>query len=658
MVDSPPIGRSQKLRLRLMGEFALTHGAGLSVAIASRKNRALLAILAMSPDQRASRERLAALLWGEHDDNAARNSLRQALASLRKELEAIAQSPLDPLDDQIVLRPGACAVDALTILEAARGGNLDALRTAATLCRGELLEDVAVNEEAFENWLSGQRARLAAAAARLFEQLASMETGEARVEAAQRLVELDPLREASHRQLMMALAATGERALALRQYEMCRKVLQDELGVAPAAETQALRQRITASEASPAQDQRGRQAPVTEDRETRLPSVAVLPFANLDDDPAQSYFSDGVTGDIISELSRWRLISVQSRSASFRYRSSDLSIRQISRELNVRYIVEGSVRRMATRIRVSVQLIDAETGNHAWAERFDRDASDIFMVQDQVVRTIVSTLAGRVQVAAVDQVSRKPPAILQAYECVLKGNLLPWNEPAGAAEAMQLFTRAVELDPGYGLAHSLLANMLIVKWKDDLAGSDATLQESMRLAQHAVELDSNDSTCFSMLAHTVIFRGAHDLAIGYARRAIEINPNNQWNMADLGIVLIYAGEAAAALDCFTIARENDPYFSPSWLWSNLGLAHLVLRRHDEALAAFEHLTVRDYWVTALMAGCCARVVNLQRASVLAAECLKARPDFTIGKRIAKEPFRIAGDTAYLVESLKLAGLPA
>ena len=658
MTETPPGNTTHELRLRLMGDFALTRGTGAALAIASRKNRALLAILAMSPGQRAPRERLASLLWGEHDDNAARNSLRQALAGLRKELEAGAPSTLDQIDDQIVLRPGSCAVDALAILEAAGGQDLDALRAAAALCRCEFLADAAVNEEAFENWLSGPRARLAAATTRLFEQLASMETGVARVEAAQRLVALDPLRESSHRQLMSALAATGERALALRQYEACARLLQDDLGVAPAAETQMLRQRIAAGDVPPPPDHASVRPSLAEGPETRLPSVAVLPFANLDDDPAQGYFSDGVTGDIISELARWRLITVQSRSASFRYRGSALGIRQIARELNVRYIVEGSVRRMGTRMRVSVQLIDAETGNHAWAERFDRDAADIFAVQDQVVRTIVSTLAGRVQVAAVEQVSRKPPAILQAYECVLKGNLLPWNEPAGAAEALQLFSRAVELDPAYGLAHSLLASMLALKWKGELAEPDATLQEAMRLAQRAVELDSNDSTCFSILAQIVVFRGAYDLAIGYARRAIEINPNNQWNMADLGNVLVYAGDAAAALDCFTMAREIDPFFNPSWLWPNLGLANMVLQRHAEALAFFEHLTVRDYWVAALMAGCCARLGNPQRAAALAAECLAARPDFSIGRRLAREPFKAPGDAAHLSESLRLAGLPA
>jgi len=165
------------------------------------------------------------------------------------------------------------------------------------------------------------------------------------------------------------------------------------------------------------------------------PSVAVLPFANMSSDPEQQYFSDGVSEDIITELSRWRLLSVQSRAASFRYRDMATDIKQVARDLNVRYVVEGSIRRMGEHIRIAVQLIDGETGNHVWAERFDRDQADFFAVHDQVVRTIVSTLVGRVEVAAVERMSRRAPASLAAYECVLKGNALPWDDPIGSAEA-------------------------------------------------------------------------------------------------------------------------------------------------------------------------------------------------------------------------------
>jgi len=202
-------------------------------------------------------------------------------------------------------------------------------------------------------------------------------------------------------------------------------------------------------------------------------SICVLPFANLSGDAEQQYFSDGITADLITELSRWRLLAVRSRSASFKYRGSAVDSAQVARELNVRFIVEGTVRRMGDRVRIGVQLIDAETGNHVWGERFDRAQAEIFSVQDEVVQTIVGTLVGRVHVSDAERARRKPPACLDAYECVLEGNALFWDDPAGAAEATRLFERAIELDPGYGLAHSLLATLKRQKWRDDDRGDSS-----------------------------------------------------------------------------------------------------------------------------------------------------------------------------------------
>jgi TolB-like protein len=387
------------------------------------------------------------------------------------------------------------------------------------------------------------------------------------------------------------------------------------------------------------------------------PSVAVLPFTNMSSDPEQQHFSDGVSEDIITELSRWRLLSVRSRAASFRYRGTAVDMKQIARELNVRYVVEGSIRRMGERIRIAVQLIDAETGNHVWAERFDRERADFFVVQDQVVRTIVSTLVGRVEVATVERMNRKPPASLDAYECILKGNALPWNDPICSAEATRLFARAIELDPGYGLAHAMLAVMHYRNWADDLSSSDTVLNEAYRLAKRAVELDSNDSTCFAILAHVCSFRRSYDVAIQYVQRAVEINPNNQWNAADMGIVLIYVGQAEAALTCFNRAREIDPYFDPPWYWYCLGQAYMALRRYEEALAAFEHLPTRGYRAAAQMAGCHARLGDIERAAVFVSECLNMRSEFKISHFVSKEPFKNPADAAHLAECLRMAGLP-
>jgi TolB-like protein len=386
-------------------------------------------------------------------------------------------------------------------------------------------------------------------------------------------------------------------------------------------------------------------------------AICVLPFTNMSGDPEQEYFSDGITEDIITELSRWRLLAVRSRSASFRYRDVAVDIKQVSRELNVRYIVEGSVRRMGARIRISAQLTDAETGSHIWAEKFDHELADFFKAQDQVVRTIVSTLVGRVQVSDVERARRKPPASLAAYECLLKGNALPWDDPDSAAEAIRLLEKAIGIDPDYGLAHALLAGLYWRKWQDDASNSDAALDEALASAKRAVERDKNESTCFSMLGQAYMYRRSFDLALQYARRAVEMNPNNQWNVASMGSVLIYVGEAEEALVWYNRAKEIDPYFSPPWYWYELGKAHMFLHRYEEALAMFGYLPSRPYSIAAHMAGCYARRADIDRASVSANECLVMKPDFSIAHFMTKQPFKNPADAASLAESLRMAGLP-
>ncbi len=387
-------------------------------------------------------------------------------------------------------------------------------------------------------------------------------------------------------------------------------------------------------------------------------TICVLPFANMGGDPEQDYFSDGITEDILTELSRWRSLAVRSRAASFRYRGVAVDMQQVARDLDVRFIVEGSVRRMGQRIRISAQVIDTETGNHVWAEKFDLDASEIFDVQDQLVRTLVGTLVGRILASDVERARRKPPTSLAAYECVLKGNALPWSDPAGAVEATHLFEQAIALDPQYGFAHALLAAMRYGQWYHDPGKSNALLHEAHALAVRAVELDANESTSFSILAMTCMLLRDFDLALQHMRRAVALNPTNPWNAADMGMCLVHLGQPEEALPWFTRAREIDPYFDVSWYWREFGLAYLLLDRHAEALAMLERLPTRSYRVAAYKAACHALLGNDEQARACVAECLALRPDFSVSHYMTKDPYKDPGHASRLADALRLAGLPA
>jgi tetratricopeptide (TPR) repeat protein len=274
------------------------------------------------------------------------------------------------------------------------------------------------------------------------------------------------------------------------------------------------------------------------------------------------------------------------------------------------------------------------------------------------VQTIVSTLVGRVQASDAERSRRKPPANLAAYECVLQGNAISWDDAAGAAEATRLFEKAIEVDPGYAIAHALLAALRYARWRDESGDSDELLNEAYVLAKRAVELDDGDSTCHSILAQVLLLRRSFDQAMQYARRAVEINPNNQWNCADLGSILVYTGRSEEALDWFARAREIDPYFDPAWYWRAQGQAHMHLQQYAEAAAKFSHARVRPYRMLALLAGCQAELGDMDRARISVADCLAEKPGFTISHYMRKEPFQLNVEAERVEAALRRAGLPA
>jgi adenylate cyclase len=394
-------------------------------------------------------------------------------------------------------------------------------------------------------------------------------------------------------------------------------------------------------------------------RATAEASVAVLPFVNMGGDPEQDYFADGITEDIITELSRWRSLLVMSRNSTFRFKGRSVDMQRVGRELSVRFLVDGSIRRMGERVRVTAQLIDADTGNHVWGERFDRPIADLFAVQDEVVQTIVATMVGRVRASNVDRARRKPPSSMAAYDYVLRGQALSWDDPASAAEAKLAFERAIEIDPGFGLAYSHLASLLVRESSRDFSDSSrATLDRALALAERGVELADDESTCHAALGNVFLGLRLFDRAMGPFERCLEINPNNQGNRATFAIILAYTGRAEEGLEVLRSVRRADPYFDRPWYWRDLGLCQFVLHRYAEALPALERGAVGiSLWPVAMAAGCCAKLGQTDRARELVARCLAIRPDATVARLVAKELFRDAADSAHYAECLRLAGMP-
>ena len=386
-------------------------------------------------------------------------------------------------------------------------------------------------------------------------------------------------------------------------------------------------------------------------------SIAVLPFVNMSSDREQEYFSDGITEDVITDLSRWKTIAVASRNSTSRFKGQRIDIQAVGRELGVRFLVEGSVRRLGERVRITTQLIDARTGNQVWAERYDRPMADLFALQDEVVRTIVGTLVGRVYVSAAEHLRHRPPSNPAAYDLTMRANWLAWDQASTRAEAKRCFERAIELDPEYALPHSLLAMILRLDWQRGIAGSRALLDRAFALAKRGVELSAGESTSHVAMGFLYLERRCYDLALMHLERAIELNPADPTTKADLGILLSRIGRAEEALEHLRDARRMDPYFGPSWYWRTLGVAQFVLRRYTEALADFDRSAPSGADMPAIMAGCCAKLGQVERARELVAHCLAIQPEATIGNVVAAIVFKEAGDREHLAECLRLAGMP-
>lgn len=386
-------------------------------------------------------------------------------------------------------------------------------------------------------------------------------------------------------------------------------------------------------------------------------SIAVLPFIPMDGDPQQQSFSDGVAEDIITELSRFRSLSVIARSSSFAFREQNIDISRAGRELGAQYVVEGSVRRVGNRIRITAQLIETGSAHHIWAERFDSDEAELAVTQDQLVRTIVGTLIGRLQVSAAEQANRKPPADWTAYEFLLRGNALPFDDHKAAAEARRLFNKAIELDPVYARAYALLADLTYVEWWNDMSESKDLLNRGLELARKAVALDESDYTCQGVLGWALMLCQDHELAEQHHLKAYELNRNRASVLAGLGGFYAYQGKPVEGMGYFEKAKPLDPFFEPNWYWRVLGVIHFAARRYDEALAAFSRPSTIPIWGHAYVASCHALSLRIKDASRHAAEVLRLAPEFSVRSFVAKEPYRQLADRQRLLEGLHAAGLP-
>jgi adenylate cyclase len=397
------------------------------------------------------------------------------------------------------------------------------------------------------------------------------------------------------------------------------------------------------------------------------PSIAVLPFANLSSDSEQDYFGEGIVADIVTELSRFSELFVIARNSSFQYKGRAVDVRQVGRELGVRYVLEGSVRRGGDRLRISAQLIDAATGIHRWAERYDRKLDDVFAVQDEVVGTIVAILAAHVRKAEAERARTKPPNNWQAYDYYLQAgeaftSFATSFNVESIYEARRLLNQSLAIDPHYARSYALLANThdaVYVNRLDSDHLDPAVLDQAHQFARKAVELDPNLPEGHAELGFVLMFKHQHDASMTSIERALALNPNFvDWRF---GWPLVLAGHSRRAIDLLKAYMRLDPFHPPLASFF-LGVAHFTLKEYSRALAVLDGYVSRvpqipfsGVWVW--LAATQAQLGRREEARAAIGEVLRLNPNATIARTSTLVVFKHAKDGKHFFDALRKTGLP-
>jgi adenylate cyclase len=390
----------------------------------------------------------------------------------------------------------------------------------------------------------------------------------------------------------------------------------------------------------------------------KKPAIAILPFDNMSGDAEQEYFADGITEDLITELARFQNLVVIARNSTFTYKGKATRVKDVARDLGVHYVVEGSVRRAGNRVRVTVQLIESKSEKHVWAERYDRELTDIFDIQDEVTRAIIGALPSRLEAADIERIKRKPPQDLAAYDYVLRSKILHHHGTKEAnAEALQVLNKAIEVDPDYAQAYAWKACTLRQAILRGYTEEPDTLNaQRIENAKKALALDENDMECLRILCEINMEQEDLDKAEHYHNRAFALNPNDPRMLAQRGELMIWLGRPEEGAEWVQRAMQLDP------LGAN-GFAHLLGRalradrRYEDAIAAYKQVHTARYQHHAEMAACYAAMENNHEAANQKAATLSLNPDYSTEKYIASLSYRNATDREHLRDSLNKAGLP-
>ena len=686
-----------ELKVKVLGAFEARNAANQNLVFPTSKAKALFAYLVLEGDQYHTREKLSNLFWGNASEERSRANLRQTLTRVRQSLPPSLSGCVMAQTGAIQIDTGAIITDVSDFNQRQKSGTFDGLERAAALYRGEFLEGFVVQEEEFEGWLRHERLKYREHAIVCFGELLThyqaIGASTRGIEICNRLLALDSYRESVHRMLMGFYADQDRRGAALAQYDECRTLLQDELGVLPEDETTALYQSIqnqsekTRYTRNPALSRPAPAKGFERDRSSRAvtnligrspwhgaswtkPSIAVLPFDCLAQKDDSRYLCDGLVEDIITNLARFSDLHVIARNSSFALQGHSIDLRDIGKDLGARYILEGSLQRDGKSIRVTAQLIEAETGYHVWADKYDEKTEGLTQVRDELTGRIASVLMGRIEQHQLKKIKAREPERWEAYECWLRGlDLLHKDNGACVEESREYFERALDIDPGYARAWAGLAMSWYETWSCFNWTSWWKLEDKAQgFAKKALELNDDDHHVHCILGIISLYTKEFGRSRFHLEKAEQINPNDARTLANAAIAWSLLGEPERAVRMAELAIRLDPYH-PDWYLSSLGHVYYVAKDYERAIAALELAPDGFCETRAYLAAAYAQTGNFDGAAPHVAEFIRkscergvgSDPDTDVPRYVEEmlnsNPFVRPDDAAHLSEGVRLAGLP-
>lgn len=558
------------ITFQLFGGFRALQDDRQSLRALSRKSECLICLLALSDRQEVTRDKAAGIIWSERGEQQARASLRQELSQMRRVLgaDAIASDKRS-----IWLKAGIFDIDVLKFRAHAAVDTIDSLEVASALYTGPLMAGYDPKSEGFDDWIEDERRAFESdalgATIRLTQHHLKAGQPDQAVKWSEHAIRIDPLREVSHRLLIEALVASGDRTAALAKFADYSALLHAELGAAPTAEMLELNRQLVSGKNVVRQAQL---------EATTVPAsplgglfngraaLAVLPFRCLSDTKSDEFFADGITEDVVNGLAVWRWFPVIGRYTSGQSGNTTASIQSVSRESGARYVIGGSLRRSGSRYRVTTELSDAGTGQQLWSQQFDGSADDIFEIQDRISDAVARRVEPEIRKAESKRLYRKNPSELSVWETLHKARVLKFQNghaygaPEDNVTAMAMFRDALARDPNSSDAVSGIATChwhnVINSWTTDPAKS---AEAAMRRAREAVALDEANYTALGTVSIIQTF-GQHEIAAAEvtARKSIDMNPSDILTRHYLVCSLEFGGKFDEAVEQCNYMMALDP----------------------------------------------------------------------------------------------------